>query len=534
MGTFLGLHRHAAAMAIAALVFCLRGEETGVARADPPNVILIYADDISAREFPVYGSSVWSGFRGQDTTDPAYRARTPVIDRLANEGVWFANAWAATVCSPSRAMMMTGRYASTHKWWHNRDYGMIRDDAGRKQVVPLYHTSPLLIGHVARRAGYATMWCGKTQMKGADLQQFGFDEGVFTPGPYAKTDNPHTDFVLQTVKTGSSIQLVNADTGDAVQTYQQRSWYWQPAVLLMNQPSRGRGMEWWPNTDQSRADYGLSTYGPDVELDFALDFMRRQCESSRPFFVYHTTHLGHDAFNWLNPASKEKWPGTPVIDWDGQRYTRTAPQVAGDRGDYNTHGTVTPAGIKSHLEYLDYQVWSYLQELERLGVDDNTVLILAADNGTIGYGKGSHDRQKGCHVPLIVHAPGLGLTKRGRLDGVASMADLLPTLGDISGKDLPDTYAVDGRSFWPTLTTGAKRHREWVYAYKSERQLIRSLGLLRDGAGKWWDVSRQPNDLIDFRQIRDWDSESQANRRERRRLAAVLAEYDDYDTAHDP
>lgn len=64
-----------------------------------PNVILNFADDISAREFPIYGSTVWSGFRGDGATDPAYRARMPVVDRTPREGVWFAN---RMVAKPSR------------------------------------------------------------------------------------------------------------------------------------------------------------------------------------------------------------------------------------------------------------------------------------------------------------------------------------------------------------------------------------------------------------------------------------------------
>jgi len=80
---------------------------TMLCAAEKLNVIVYFADDISAREFPIYGSSVWSKPEGGDTTDPAYRAYTPVMDRMAQEGCWVKTAWAATVCSPSRAMMMT-------------------------------------------------------------------------------------------------------------------------------------------------------------------------------------------------------------------------------------------------------------------------------------------------------------------------------------------------------------------------------------------------------------------------------------------
>lgn len=131
-----------------------------------PNVVVILADDISAREFPMYGSSVWTNPDSETTSDPAFRAQTPVMDRLAREGVFIKTAWGATVCSPSRAMLMTGRYASIHKWWNNGDLGtMVRNGKKTNDVVPLYTTSPMLIGHMAQQAGYATQWVGKTQMK---------------------------------------------------------------------------------------------------------------------------------------------------------------------------------------------------------------------------------------------------------------------------------------------------------------------------------------------------------------------------------
>lgn len=288
-----------------------------------PNIVLVFADDISARELPLYGSSVWSPPSGGDTSDIAYRASTPVLDGLAQEGCWFKTAWASVVCSPSRAMMMTGRFAHLHKWWGNKSKGTYDDGSGKKSTWPLYLSSPWQIGHVAQQAGYATYWSGKTQMAG-DLRRFGFAQGCFTPGSLSDKDNPYTDFKHFTKKFAGKRQLFNADTNLPVHTYQQHGWYWYPHVRLMNHD--GKDFQWWPNTPESRASFGLSTYGPDVELDFIFDFMERQVAAEKPFFVYHTSHLGHDAFNWLDPESPSKWPGTPEIRWDGEKYSRKIPK----------------------------------------------------------------------------------------------------------------------------------------------------------------------------------------------------------------
>ncbi len=489
--------------------------------AQQPNVILVFADDISARELPLYGSSVWSPPSGGNTSNPEYRASTPVPDRLAREGCWIRTAWASVVYSPSRAMMMTGRYAHLHKWWGNKSKGTYVDETGKESTWPLYLSSPTQIGHVAQQAGYATYWAGKTQMAG-DLQRFGFHQGCFTPGSLSDKDNPYTDFKHVVKKVDGARRLYNADTNQPVDTYQQHGWYWFPHVRLMNHD--GRDFQWWPNTPESQASFGPATYGPDVELDFIFDFMEKQVADEKPFFVYHTSHLGHDAFNWLDPDSESKWPGTPVIRWDGEKYIRTTPKVTGDAGKYGTLRTVTPHGIHHHVNYLDYQAWLYQNKLQELGVADNTIFIFCADNGTSGYGKNSSDRQKGTHVPLIISAP--GLTKRGEQDVLVNMSDILPTLAELAGVDLPADDEINGDSLVPFLFGDRPTHGEWLYGYKDREQLIRGSKVMRDGRGKWWDVEDTPSDLISFPQIADWRTVSDAHRAERDGLMAVLPRFD--------
>ena len=498
--------------------------------AEKPNIILVFADDISARELPLYGSSVWSPPTGGNTSDRALRAQTPALDQMAAEGCWVETAWASVVCSPSRAMMMTGRYAHLHKWWNNKDKGRYLDAKGKSVTWPLYESSPRLIGHVAQQAGYATYWAGKTQMAG-DLREFGFDQGCFTPGELADTDNPFTDFKMYEKKVDGKKQLFNADTDQPIDSYLQHGWYWNPHVRLMKHAGKLNSFQWWPNTAESKTTFGLNTYGPDVELDFIFDFMDRQQADGKPFFVYHTSHLGHDAFDWLNPDSTSKWPGTPVVKWDGKGYTRTDPHVTGDKGVYDTHGTVTDPGIHNHVNYLDYQIWLYRNKLQEMGIADNTVLIFCADNGTSGYGKSSSDRQKGTHVPLIILAP--GMTKQGRQDVLVNMADMLPTIADLTGAAVPSDYEVNGESLVPFLFTDKPKHRDWIYGYNGADQIIRGDLVMKDGKGKWWDVSAEPDDLISFPEIKDWNLVSDAHRNERDALLAVLPKFNLHETEHD-
>jgi len=151
-----------------------------------------------------------------------------------------------------------------------------------------------------------------------------------------------------------------------------------------------------------------------------------------------------------------------------------------------------------------------------MGIDDNTVIIFCADNGTGKYGKASPDRQKGTHVPLMIYAP--GMTKQGRQDVMVNLSDMLPMIADIAGFDIPQDYQIDGVSLWPFLTTAKETHRDWVYAYRGPMQLIRGRHVMKDGRDNWWDVSEEPADLISYSKITNWKSTLAAQNEEKTRL----------------
>ncbi len=239
-------------------------------KASKPNIILVFADDISARELPIYNSSEWSSPQSTNTTDKAFRAQTPVLDRLAKEGCYVKTTWAATVCSPSRAMMMTGRYAHLHKWWINDDIGKMTLPNGKQKPWPLYESSSKTVGFIAKEGGYATYWAGKTQMKGSDVTKFGFDEGCLTPGEEGADDDPYTDFRLSDKKeNGKKVKgknvLINEDTGEEVTSYAQSSWYWKPHIRLMNSPNTKVPLEWWPNTPETQKSF-VSPNRPECDV----------------------------------------------------------------------------------------------------------------------------------------------------------------------------------------------------------------------------------------------------------------------------
>ncbi len=505
----------------------------GVAQ-EKPNIIVLLADDISAREFPIYESSTWTMPGGGNTQDAQYRASTPVMQSLVDRSCVASTCWSATVSSPTRAQLMTGRYAHLHKWWHNGDFGTYENAEGKQETYPLYESSPYMIGRIAQMGGYATCWSGKTQMAHTDenISKYGFDEGCYTPGDL-NNSSPLTDFSMTAVK-GEKQTYIVADDGRQVETYMQTSYFWQPSVMIVNTPENTKRdtMQPWPVSEEDKAKYGVNTYGPDVEQDFIFDFMERKQSEGKPFFVYHTAHLGHDSYNFINPTSETHWSATPKVEWMGDRYLRTEPNITGDKGEYNTNGSISEEGIHSQVTYIDYVVWRYLEKFDEMGIADNTVFIITADNATSRYGKASPVSQKGIHVPFIIYAPCMDIEKLGHQDMLMNIADILPTVADIAGVELPADYEINGESLIPFLTTDVTTHRDWVYSYKSAQQMIRGDKVLRDGNGKWYDVSEYPDDLISFPVIKDWSTVSAEHRAERDELEAILPRFDLHESEH--
>jgi arylsulfatase A-like enzyme len=470
-----------------------------VSDAAKPNVILIMADDISAREFEFHGSTAWCGVR----------AKTPVLDRLSREGCHLSTMWSSTVCMPTRAMIMTGRYPHLTKWWDNGEFG--RGKNGRPYGVP--ESSPLLIGKLAGDAGYRFIWVGKTHVTlNSRATQYGFDEGMFSAGE--RTDEENTFPHMLNVKNP--------------EFWNYHSFYWWPQIQTMKHPShRGKPFQ-WVKTE-------LNDYGPDIEMEHTLNFMDRAKAQNKSFFVYHTPHLGHKAVDMANPKFEMTWPGTPKLTWNAktQTYTRHSPKITA-HGKLNTLGTtytkenITPNALKYHIEYLDYQVWQYLTKLKEMGELENTVIIFTADNGTGNAAwKASVVRQRGVHVPCVIYAPGQPEFAKGRQDILSDLTDILPTLAEIMNAKLPsaEEYELSGKSLWPYLTQKAKQHRDWIYSFKGKRQLVRGQHLMRDGDGNWWDASHTPADLDSFTLIKNPETLNGDRKTEWNSLKQVLARF---------
>ncbi|MEM9109354.1 MAG: sulfatase-like hydrolase/transferase, partial [Planctomycetota bacterium] len=117
---------------------------------DPiPNILLIMADDLGAENLPCYGNTIYS---------------TPNLDRMAAEGAVFDSAYASPVCTPTRAMILTGLYPNRTGFLERLDSP---DDVEKNNRLPVHLKT---FGHLFKDAGYATAIAGKWHL--GDFQRF--------------------------------------------------------------------------------------------------------------------------------------------------------------------------------------------------------------------------------------------------------------------------------------------------------------------------------------------------------------------------
>ena len=223
-----------------------------------PNLIVIMADDLGAKELSCYGNP---------------KHRTPNLDQLARTGVQFETCYTACICHPTRFEIMTGQYGCRNGvcQFAGRPGGPDRDSP-EEQIV-----NHLTFGKVLKSAGYATALSGKWQLTGKipDLVvENGFDE-------YCMWAYKHN--LPEGVKhTGGWEGKKGVKT----------SRYWHPSIV--------KNGKYVPTT--------LNDYGPDIYTDFVIDFARRH--KDQPFFIYYPMALTHGpAYSTptTNPNAKEKF-----------------------------------------------------------------------------------------------------------------------------------------------------------------------------------------------------------------------------------
>ena len=500
-----------------------------------PNIVLILADDAGLMDFGAYGGE----------------ARTPNIDALAARGAMFTQFRASPLCSPSRAMLLTGMDS------HLTGLATIpevlpSEQRGKPGYSMALEPGVLTLADRLRRLGYRTLMVGKWHL-GEEAstmpQAHGFDRS----------------FAL--AASGAD----NWEQRPYIPYYKDAPWY----------------------EDGVAAELPDDFYSSRFIVDKMIAYLD-QADPSKPFFAY----LSFQAIHIPVQAPAEiiaRYKGRYDAGWDVLRRDRQRRAVAlglvppgvpmadlppgyrkwvdlsdEDRALYAARMEVQAA----MLEAMDLHVGRLIDHLRKTGQYDNTIFIFASDNGpepsrgddswalaawhrVVGYhigldGMGGrrswgfigpewaaatatpgawfkfYATEGGVRVPLVIAGPGL---EARCIDSPAMMTDIAPTLLDWIGAPADDegggARPITGRSLMPVLTGKA----DSVYApgdvrvievsgntalYKGDFKITRSVLPLGDGTWRLFNLSADPGETEDLSQ------------RHPQILSEMLADYDAY------
>ncbi len=416
-----------------------------VAGAQRPNVVIIYADDLGYGDVSCYGAT---------------KIRTPNVDRVASEGLRFANAHApSATCTPSRYAMLTGEYA-----WRKKGTSVLPGNAGL--IIQPGRTT---LASVFKRAGYATGVVGKWHL---GLGKRGLDwNGDIKPGPL----DIGFDYGFLIPATGDRVpcvyvenrRVVGLDPSDPIQVSYGRPIGNEPTgkdhpELLKMHPSHGH--------DQTIVN-GISRIGymtggksarwvdedmADVITDKAKAFIEKH--KGDPFFLYFATHDIHV-------------PRVPHARFAGK-------SGLGPRGDV--------------ILQFDWCVGEIVKTLDRLGLADNTLVIVTSDNGPVvddGYKDQAVEKlnghtpsgplrggkysafDAGTRVAFIVRWP--GHVKPGVSDALVCQVDFLASFAGLFGQKLTDDDAPDSFDVLPALLGQTPTGRDHLVEHARTLSLIK-------------------------------------------------------------
>jgi arylsulfatase A len=395
---------------------------TGQAKSTLPNIVYILADDLGYGDVSIY--------------NPAGKINTPNIDKLAREGMRFTDAHTtSSVCTPSRYSILTGRYP----WRSRLPIGVLRGYS-RTLIEPELPTVAKLLKTKSYKTGVVGKWhlgldwiikdefkdslsakynpnnlYGITKEMNPDLINFfggpvhgpdaaGFDYSYILP---ASLDMPPYCYL----ENGRLTEIPNQNTPGKKLHADYSGPFWRPGLVS-------------PSFDFYDVLPGFTRK--------ATEFIQKQSVSNTPFFLYFPM-----------PAPHTPWVPTPAY---------AGKSKAGEYGDF--------------MMMVDDAVGKVLEQLERSGVADNTLVIFTSDNGpywgtnfvqrykhaSAGPFRGMKgDAYEGGHrVPFIVRYP--GKVKSGTTSNTTiSLASLMATLAELIGNKSSEFIALDSYSILPVL-----------------------------------------------------------------------------------
>ncbi|WP_196782387.1 sulfatase-like hydrolase/transferase [Bremerella volcania] len=376
----------------------LEAKQTAQPTSGKPNVLFIAVDDLRV-QIGCYGDPI---------------AKTPNIDDLAGRGLLFQRAYCQqALCNPSRASVMTGRYPDTLGIWN--------------LVTHFRETQPDVVTLPERfkNAGYYTQNIGKVYHN--YRQKIQNDQQSWSVPPKFAWGAHSND------------------------------WYVEGEPFEMHQVPKGPAIQ--------RVDVPDEAYLDGRIAKAAVESIQQRAKDKQPFFLAVGFWKPHLPFN----APKKYWDLYDTAEIAQQIKdlpSSNAPEIARHDSrevrsytDIPKQGDITQEqnlrlnhGYYAAISFLDAQIGKVLEELQKQGLSENTIVVLWSDHG---LHLGEHDLwcktsnfELDARIPLIISQPGMA-TSGKQSYSLIELVDLYPTLLQLC--DLPSQSSLEGKSLVPVL-----------------------------------------------------------------------------------
>lgn len=436
-----------------------------------PNVILITVDQMRGDCLGVLGHPV---------------VETPYLDTMAKNGAIFPNAYSAVPsCIAARAAILTGLTQRSH--------GRLGYEDG---IEWRYENT---VAGEFTKAGYHTQCVGKMHVHPA-RNLCGFHNVVLHDGYLhhtRKADAPlsdrYSDDYLEWLKEKKGIDADIIDSGLECNSWVARPWM-----------------------------YDESLHPTNWVVSKSIDFLRKR-DPSKPFFLMSAFVRPHSPLDppkvYFDQYIEQDIPLPEVGEWANSWVGSVKDQSEVDTVDFNSiKGKLSEKAMKRAMAayygcitHIDHQIGRLIQALHDSGVLNNTIILFTSDHGDL---LGDHNLfrkslpyEGSTNVPFIIYDPGNYLKmKRGqKIDNVVELRDIMPTLLDLAGVEIPDS--IEGMSAAPLLKDRISQWREYIhgehaYGVASNHYITNGkekyIWFSQTGDEQYFDLERDPKELINL------------------------------------
>ena len=394
------------------LVFCALLTFPALAHAQEgrkkPNVIVIITDDQRWNAMSLAGHKY---------------LKTPNIDRLGKEGVWFKNAFCTTsLCSPSRASILSGVYAHRH--------GVVNN-------FTEYPVNLASFPRVLQMLGYLTAYIGKWHMgEDNDSPRPGFTHWISHKGQGKYFDNEFNINGKRETKKGYYTHAVTDMAIDWIKKQKEK-----PFLLMVGHKA--------PHSFYVPAPKYAHTFD-NVKIEYPKSAFQLE---GKPAWIKERQTTWHGIYG-------------PLFDYR-KKFPDTRPEAVVD------FANMVRAYMGTILS-VDDSVGRLLATLEEMGILDDTLIIFVTDNGLLEGEHGMVDKrtmhEPSIRVPMVVRYPGLTPKNQPKVvDKMVLHVDMAPSILDICGAE--PMKNIHGKS-WKKLVQGdaTSWRTSWFYEYNYEKQ----------------------------------------------------------------